>query len=278
MAAQTPCPYPTGGSNAPSTKPPQAGSRAQGPHPPGGTGTPTPPQEPAGRSVPEPVTVAPAGNTRFSDPHTEPEAPAPPARTTPTPQPMDSAEGDSSLLNRHLPTTPQTAGKSTHAAAKPASRATVAATGSTYARRMANSTGKLRENRVKKPTDSVEPRQPRPPAAHSGNLYRNLLIPAGIPDANERQVIQVLTPRAAQLLLTDHGKHDEAPYSGQTVNQQYRQPRQGTRRCPTRCRRSPAAVYAQVRSSSKDSLRSSPEAGWRHPAQENTRGITITFR
>ena len=101
------------------------------------------------------------------------------------------------------------------------------------ARRMADSAGKLRENRVKSPLILLNHARRVHRQLTRVTLYRNLLIPAGIPDANERQVIQVLTPRAAQLLLTDHGKHDEAPHAGQAVNQQYRQPcGQGTQTLP----------------------------------------------
>ena len=93
------------------------------------------------------------------------------------------------------------------------------------ARCMANSAGKLRENRVKSPLILLNHTRRIHRQLTRVTLYRNLLIPAGIPDANERQVVQVLTPGAAQLLLTDHGKHHEAPHAGQAVNQQYRQPR-----------------------------------------------------
>ena len=98
---------------------------------------------------------------------------------------------------------------------------------------MADSAGKLRENRVKSPLILLNHARRVHRQLTRVTLYRNLLIPAGIPDANERQIIQVLTPRAAQLLLTDHGKHDEAPHAGQAVNQQYRQPcGQGTQTLP----------------------------------------------
>ena len=101
------------------------------------------------------------------------------------------------------------------------------------ARRMANSTGKLRENRVKSPLILLNHTRRIHRQLTRVALYRDLLIPAGIPDANERQIIQMLTPRAAQLLLANHSKHDEAPHAGQTVNQQYRQPRgQGTQTLP----------------------------------------------
>ena len=98
---------------------------------------------------------------------------------------------------------------------------------------MANSAGKLRENRVKRPLILLNHASRVHRQLARVTLHRNLLIPAGIPDANERQVVQVLTPGAAQLLLTDHCKHDETPHAGQTVNQQYRQPRgQGTQTLP----------------------------------------------
>ena len=98
---------------------------------------------------------------------------------------------------------------------------------------MANSTGKLRKNRVKRPLILLHHTRRVHRQLTRVALYRNLLIPAGIPDANERQIIQVLTPRAAQLLLTDHGKHHEAPHAGQAINQQHRQPRgQGTQTLP----------------------------------------------
>ena len=101
------------------------------------------------------------------------------------------------------------------------------------ARRMANSAGKLRENRIKSPLILLNHTRRVHRQLTRVALYRNLLIPAGIPDANERQIVQMLTPRTAQLLLPDHGKHHETPYSGQTVNQQYRQPRgQGTQTLP----------------------------------------------
>ena len=98
---------------------------------------------------------------------------------------------------------------------------------------MANSAGKLRKNRVKRPLILLHHARRVHRQLTRVALYRDLLIPAGIPDANERQIIQVLTPRAAQLLLTNHGKHDETPHTGQAVNQQYRQPcGQGTQTLP----------------------------------------------
>ena len=84
---------------------------------------------------------------------------------------------------------------------------------------MTNSAGKLRKNRVKSPLILLNRTRCIHRQLARVALLRNLLIPAGVPDANERQIIQVLTPRAAQLLLTDHGKHDEAPHAGQSIDQ-----------------------------------------------------------
>ena len=123
---------------------------------------------------------------------------------------------------------------------------------------MANSTGKLRENRVKSPLILLHHTRRVHRQLTRVALYRNLLIPAGIPDANERQIIQVLTPRAAQLLLTDHGKHHEAPHAGQAINQQHRQPRgQGTQTLP-------------------DSVQALTGGGVR-PGQQLVKGLTLLF-
>ena len=148
------------------------------------------------------------------------------------------------------------------------------------ARRMANSTGKLRENRVKSPLILLNHTRRIHRQLTRVALYRDLLIPAGIPDANERQIIQMLTPRAAQLLLANHSKHDEAPHAGQTVNQQYRQPRgQGTQTLPHPVQ---ALTGGGVRPGQKLIKRLAPflaGGGGGGTLRRRIRGgITITFR